>query len=50
MTTNATKDRGAGVLVKYPEKERQTTGIPTGNICWNYVAEVEALKHAAKIV
>ena len=48
--TNATKDGGAGVLVRYPENERHTTGIPTGKICSNYVAEVEAIKHAAKIV
>ena len=48
--TNAIKDGGAGVLIKYPDNERHTTAIPTGKTCSNYVAEVEALKHAAKIV
>ncbi|KAK7087559.1 hypothetical protein V1264_021593 [Littorina saxatilis] len=48
--TDAVRDGGAGVLVRYPEGEAQTASIPTGLHCTNYSAEVQALKTAATIV
>ncbi|KAK7111001.1 hypothetical protein V1264_014788 [Littorina saxatilis] len=48
--TDAARDGGAGVLVRYPEGEAQTVSIPTGLHCTNYSAEVQALRTAATIV
>ncbi|XP_070188910.1 ribonuclease H-like [Littorina saxatilis] len=48
--TDAVRDGGAGVLVRYPEGEAQTASIPTGLHCTNYSAEVQALRTAATIV
>ncbi|XP_070182474.1 uncharacterized protein [Littorina saxatilis] len=48
--TEAVRDGGAGVLVRYPEGEAQTASIPTGLHCTNYSAEVQAVKTAATIV
>ena len=48
--TNAIKDGGAGVLIKYPTGEIDTASTATGNHCTNYSAEVQALKLAATMV
>ena len=48
--TNAVKNGGAGIYIKYPTGEWQAEAIPTGLHCTNYKAEIEALRIAAEII
>ena len=48
--TDAVKNEGAGVYVKFPEGEVQSASIPAGKYCSNYVAEIQALVQAASVV
>jgi ribonuclease HI len=48
--TEAVKNGGAGVFVRYPEGRTETASIPTGTHCSNYSAEVQALTKAAKLI
>ena len=48
--TDAVKNEGAGVYVKFPEGEVQSASIPAGKYCSTYMAEIQALAQAASVV
>ena len=48
--TDAVRNGGAGVLIRYPNGENQTASAATGSHCTNYNAEVQALLLAATMV
>ena len=48
--TQAVKDGGAGIYIKFPDGQTQKVHCATGKYCSNYRAEVEALTRAAGIV
>ena len=48
--TNAIKNGGAGVLIKFPTGETETVKAAAGTHCTNYSAEVQALGLAASMV
>ena len=48
--TDAVKDGGAGVYIRYQDGNTTSKAIPTGIHCSNYRAEVEALKLAVETV
>ena len=48
--TNAVKDGGAGVYVRFPNGEKKCARIATGDRCSNYNAEIQAMILAAKEV
>ena len=47
---SAVNNGGAGISIRYPEGNTETSNLPTGRHCTNYRAESEALQHAAHMI